>query len=257
MKKALGIAFKLLAAIVLLGACVVIIYGVITGKNLLANMHGWWTWLFIIPGLFGLFNRNVRLGSLGLLLFGGIMLVSENADMWLGAYPDIAARVGVIDWRLAAAVSVLFIIALAILGSVFGVKKKCRPNVCVGENGEISFSSSQRNSAKKKSGENENTAVFAKQDKNYAGETFKDTELNAVFSTVTADLTDAVFEGDCTIDANAVFGSITIKTGNNANYIVNGSRVFGSVSSIDRSEVVGLPNVTVNANAVFGSVELV
>lgn len=256
MKKIMTKIVKLLLALALLAVCGVIIYAVVTGNNLLADVKGWWTLFLIIPGLCGLFNHGSRLFSLGLTLFGGIMLVSENAETWLAAYPDTAARVADISWLLAAGVVLLFISALSILRSVFGFKRKYSTRVNVDTNGEISFSAGKKGGQKHASG-NEYSAVFSEQDLSFAGENFSGAEFDAIFSSLTADLTEAAILNDCTIEANAIFGTVVIKAGLNANYKINGSQIFGSVSSVDRADSAELPTVTINANSVFGSVEIV
>jgi len=257
MKKFTSKLAGFLIAAVLLGLCAVAVYGVVTGQNLLQNIHGWWTWLFIIPGLFGLFHRGTRMTSFGLMLFGGIMLLRENAGSWLSAYPEIAERVGGISWQLTAVVVVVFLIALTILGNVFGIRRKYTPNVTVNSDGAITFETGKKSSCEKKTGTSESSAVFSRQDKSYAGQNFSGTELNAVFADYSLDLSDAIIEGNCTVEVNAIFGTVRIKTGSNANYVVNESRVFGSVSNATKTEVIGLPTVTVNANSVFGTVEII
>ncbi len=255
MKKIMPKIVNFLFALILLGICAVIIYGVVTGNNLLESIRGWWTLFLIVPGLCGLFHRGSRLFSFGLTLFGGIMLVSENAENWLAAYPDFAARMANLNWLLAAGVVLLFLIALSIFGSVFGIKKRYTTRVNVDTDGEISFTTGSKQ--KVHASGNEHSAVFSEKDISFAGENFTGAELNAIFSSLSVDLTDAVIERDCIIDANGIFGTIVVKTGLNANYKINGSQIFGSVSSVDRSEVVGLPTVIINANSVFGSVEIV
>ncbi len=246
---------KFLLALVLLGACAVIVYGVVTGNDLLGSVRGWWTLFLIIPGLMGLFYRGARLSSFGLMLFGGIMLLSENAESWLAAWPDTAQRVGSISWLLAAGVVTLFISALSILGSLLGIKR--RHHVSVTTDGEVKFSSGSGSKRQRSVGGKEHSAVFSEQHISFAGQSFTGTEFDAIFSNLSADLTEAVIEGDCTIDANAIFGTVTVKTGLNANYRVNANRVFGAVSSVERKEVVGLPTVTIEGNCVFGNIEII
>ena len=150
MKKTMSKVIKVLVALGLLAACVVIIYGVVTGSNLLAAVNGWWTLFLIIPGLLGLFQRGSRMFSFGLILFGGIMLLKANAESWLAIWPETAARVGDISWLLAAGVVLLFITALSILGNVLGINKKYRTRVNVSTDGEISFSTGKKACEKKK-----------------------------------------------------------------------------------------------------------
>lgn len=246
MKKAMKITIKLLIALFFLGAFAVIIFDAVTGQRLLDSMQGWWTLFLIIPGFLGLFHRGSRLGSFGLMLFGGMLLVRENAENWLAAYPDAAARVADIKWWTLALAVILLLVALAIFGSIFGIKRHVSVNV----------NTTAGKSCAKKSNDNDYSAIFSEIKKNYDGELFTGADVNGIFSTAELDLTGAKIESNCEIDANAVFGSVIIRTAPDVNVEVNGSQVFGSVSNVDRAHIAGAYTITVNANAVFGGVEI-
>lgn len=247
MKKAMKITIKLLIALFFLGAFAVIIFDAVTGQRLLDSMQGWWTLFLIIPGFLGLFNRGSRLGSFGLMLFGGMLLVRENAENWLAAYPEAAARVADIKWWTLALAVILLLIALAIFGSIFGIKRRVSVNVNTAAGKGVTA---------KKSSNNDYSAVFSEVKKNYDGELFTGADVNGIFSTAELDLTGAKIESDCEIDANAVFGSVIIRTAPDVNVEVNGSQVFGSVSNVDRAHIAGAYTIKINANAVFGGVEV-
>ena len=246
MKKAMKITIKLLIALFFLGAFAVIIFDAVTGQRLLDSMQGWWTLFLIIPGFLGLFHRGSRLSSFGLMLFGGMMLVRENAEGWLAAYPDVAARVADIKWWTLALAVVLLLIALAVLGSIFGIRRHVSVNV---------NTNTGKSSTVKKNGK-EYSAVFSEVKKSYDGELFTGAEVSGIFSTAELDLTGAIIESNCEIEANAVFGSVVIRTAPDVNVEVNGSQVFGSVSNVDRAHIAGAYTIKVNANAVFGGVEV-
>lgn len=254
MRKGFKQVIKLLLALVLLGACALIVYGVITGNNLIREVNGLWTLFLIVPGLCGLVQRGSKLPSIGLILFGGIMLVRANAESWLSAYPEISARIADTSWLLVAGIVVLFTAALALIGSAFK-RKSHNTSVTVNEDGEIVFSDSK--SGKIHATGKEYESVFANQDLSFAGENFMGCEFNAVFSTITVDLSEAVINADCTIEADAVFGSVIIKTGANANYKLVGNQIFGSSTCSDKVTLENAPTVVVNASAVFGSVEVI
>lgn len=245
MKKAMKITIKLLIALFFLGAFAVIIFDAVTGQRLLDSMQGWWTLFLIIPGFLGLFHRGSRLSSFGLMLFGGMLLVRENAESWLAAYPDVATRVADIKWWTLGLAVLLLLIALAIFGSIFGIRRHVSVNVNTGS----------KSSASKKSG-NEYSAVFSEVKKNYDGELFTGADVNGIFSTAELDLTGAKIESDCEIEANAIFGSVVIRTAPDVNIEVNGNQVFGSVSNVDRAHIAGAYTIKVDANAVFGGVEI-
>jgi|GEM_PF-1632879 len=205
----------------------------------LVQISSAWTFILIAIGFVSLFSGSGILGSIGLMLLGGGILVRDNG--WLNG---ILAPVSV--WQMIAAI-IMLIIGLSVLGSALGIRTRkhrhqhhhAHTKACKGDcSGEAS-------------------AVFCEQCFDYAGQEFSGIEVSGVFGSVQLDLRGAIITSDCTIEANGVFGSAEIITDSNANYVVVGNGVFGSVNDhSSRQHIDGLPTVTIEANPVFGSVEI-
>ncbi len=196
-----------------------------------------WSIILIAVGFAGLFSGSSILFDIGLMLLGGGILARDNG--WLGG---ILEQVKV--WQMIVAL-LLLIIGLSVIGSALGIKPNWKKHV----HAECSV--------KGGSGEGECSAIFGEQNFDYSGQEFHGIDLNGIFGAARVDLREAVITEDCTIEANAVFGSVEIYTGSNANYKVEGTGVLGSVNDRSaRTHIENVPTVTVEASAVFGSVEV-
>ncbi len=250
MKKFTSKLIKIIVALFLLCACGAIVYGVLTGNNLLSSINGWWCLFIILFGFVGMIGgsgHGSRLGSFGLFLFGTLLFVKANAYNWLnGYYPTIAARFSSLSWWVIALFCAMLVAALSIFGSVFGLKKKRKIIIDTGcGEKSVEFGS-----------EKQYDAVFTDVRKSYKGQTFTGAEINGIFSSADIDLSGAIIENDCMVEANAVFGNVVIYTDGTINIDVDSSQVFGSVKEINRAKIEGAPTVHVKANAVFGTVEI-
>ena len=191
---------------------------------------GWWTLFIIIPCLRGLIFSHEKAGSLiGLLI--GVFLLLGSQDV-LGF--DML-------WKLALP-AVIVIIGLRIIwGGIFGNK---------------GFETSKRlreNGADFKNG----TAVFAGSDLNFGGEIFEGADLSAIFGGVECDLRGAVINGDCVINASAVFGGIDILVPDNINVKVTSNSIFGGVSNkTHKNSAENQHTLFVNATCIFGGAEI-
>ncbi len=207
----------------------------------LARIESAWTIILIAIGFVNLFSGNGILGSLGLMIVGGGILVRDNG--WLGG---VLEPVSV--WQMIAAV-VMLIIGLSILGSALGIRKKHR---------HIHSGAHVHNHGKTRTADGgEANVIFGEQCYRYDGMVFSGVDVSGIFGSAVLDLRGAVIDSDCTIEANGVFGAVEIITDSHFNCKVEGTGVFGSVNDHTNHQYIeGLPTVTVTANAVFGSVEV-
>ncbi len=197
-------------------------------------------WAFIIVGIgfVNLFSGSGWLFNIALMLLGGGILARDNG--WLGS---VLEPVSV--WQMIVSL-LLLVVGLSIIGSALGI----------GKNRWKKHIHTNKSHVNKHCGQ-EGSAVFGEQNFDYSGQEFRGIDLNGIFGSVVLDLREAIILEDCEIDANSVFGSVEIITGSNANYVVEGAGVFGSVD--DHTNHVtndALPTVTIKAASVFGSVDV-
>ena len=100
-------------------------------------------------------------------------------------------------------------------------------------------------------------AAFSGTNMNFDGEVFEGAELTAVFGGVKCDLTRAVIERDCVINASAIFGGIDILVPDGVNVTVRSTSLFGGVSDKRRQKSnENTVTVYVNATCIFGGVDI-
>ena len=214
-------------------------------------LRGWWAIFLIIPGIMGLFSKGSRGGSLGILLLGiGLYC---NAQQWFGLLdpaPDLKW------WQMGLAI-LLFLCGFGFIKAAFGKKKKYIPsNLSIdGDTININTGRSKKRFATYDKGA-EHSAVFSNSNCSYSGKEFTGAELSGVFGTIELDLRGAIIPGDCTIEADSVFGSVIIYDGGNANFEVQRNSIFGHVSVPNVAHDDSLPTITLIANSVFGDVEV-
>lgn len=216
----------------LLWGLILIVIGVIFGLNALeiTNINiffdGWWTLFIIVPSFIGLFKDKDKSSNLiGLvigicLLLGCLNLISLDLIFKL-IVPVILVMVGL---------SFIF-------KDTFSNKiKKLNKN----ENKEY-------------------CATFAGQNINFNGEEFTGCTLTAVFGGIKCDLRDAIIKEDIIINANAIFGGITIYVPENINIKITSTPIFGGVSDDRKKKIKDEANQTtiyINATSMFGGVEI-
>ncbi len=90
-------------------------------------------------------------------------------------------------------------------------------------------------------------------------EAFKAKELTAVFGGIDFDMRDAKLKEDVAIEADAIFGGITIFVPEGANVEVCSTSLFGGASDkrgSSKKDEKKTPTIYVDATAVFGGVEI-
>ena len=99
-------------------------------------------------------------------------------------------------------------------------------------------------------------ATFSGATFDYTGEIFEGAKLDAVFGGIKCDLRGAVINGDCVINASAVFGGIDIYVPENLNVKVSSNSIFGGVSGKERRNNPSNHTLYLNATCLFGGVEV-
>lgn len=217
-----GIAFIAVGVIFALNACGL--------TNINVFFEGWWTLFIIVPCFIGLFSTNGKTASVIGLVIGVFFLLCCQG--WLGF--DMV-------WKLLFPIIIVIIGLRILFGAIFGHKAP------------KASKKAPKNSGNVKSA----CAVFAGQDINFAGEVFDGAEFTAVFGGIDCDLTGAIIEHDCTIDATGIFGGIDIIVPYNVNVKVNSNSIFGGVSNKNhRADIEGAVTLYINATCMFGGVEI-
>lgn len=229
-RSAAGIISAVLIALLCVAAAVALVAKHFFNVDINFFFDGWWTLFIIIPSFFGLFRSGSRIPSVGGLIFGGALLAYKQ-----GLFPAELSF-----WKavlFSFIVSILVTIALSIIKSIFfhGQKSEKGCTVRGGRSAE---------------------SVFSNRTIDYSGIEFTGAEFSGVFGEITIDLRNAVIPHDCTIKAEAVFGTVIIYTSSNARFVAGGDQVFGSVENHSASSGEKLPVVTVEATSVFGKVDI-
>ena len=190
---------------------------------------GWWTLFIIVPCVIGLFTDYDKSGHLIGICIGVFLLLCcqdvLNFDMF---------------WKLLVPAIIVIIGVKMILGSIFDNR------------GEQVFKQMKENNTTVRSG----AATFSGATFDYTGEIFEGAKLDAVFGGIKCDLRGAVINGDCVINASAVFGGIDIYVPENLNVKVSSNSIFGGVSGKERRNNPSNHTLYLNATCLFGRVEV-
>ena len=215
---------------------VLIIIGVIFGLNALniADINiffdGWWTLFIIVPCFIDLFKNESKTGNIIGLIIGVALLLSCR---------------GILDIGMIFKLIVPFILVCIGLSIIFkdSLNKKVKDKI--------------KTLNKNKKNDKEYTATFGEQKLDFSNEKFEGSELNAIFGGINCDLRNSTIKEDCVINANAIFGGITIRVPDNVNVKVTSNSIFGGVSD-ERKKRNNDSKVTlyINATCLFGGVEI-
>lgn len=191
---------------------------------------GWWTLFIIVPCTIGLFTGYDKTGHLIGICIGVFLLLCCQGILSFGML-----------WKLLVPAVIVLIGVKMIFGGIFGsrgqqVFKKIEENGDAVRNGAATFSS----------------ATF-----DYTGEVFEGARLDAVFGGIKCDLRGAIINGDCVIDASAIFGGIDIYVPEGLNVKVSSNSIFGGVSGRERrNDPANQHTLYLNATCLFGGVEI-
>lgn len=218
----------------LLCGLVFIVAGVIFGLNALditdinIFFDGWWTLFIIVPCFIGLFKDEDKSGNLigliiGLCLLLGCIDIVEFTLIWKLMIPAILVMIGL---------SFIFKDAL---------------------NSKVKKEIKKLNKTKTK----EYCSCFSGQNLDFNNEEFIGCSISAVFGGVKCDLKNAIIKDDVIINANSIFGGITIYVPDDVNVKINSTSIFGGVSDERKNKTKDNEHtIYVNATSMFGGIEI-
>ena len=222
MKKTSGILWGI--ALVAIGVILALNALGITDINIFFD--GWWTLFFIIPSLIGLISERDKTCSIIFLCIGVIPLLCYQKVL------DFSLL-----WKLLVPAVIVIIGIRLIIGAV-------RPG------------------GRRSGGDTEDwvsgsgSGIFSGAKLDFSGEEFKGTELNAVFGAVECDLRRAIINGDCVINAKAIFGGITIYVPADIKIKVRSTSIFGGVDDKTGAGRSGEHTLYINDTCVFGGIDI-
>ena len=218
----------------LLWGLVFIVVGVIFGLNALditdinVFFDGWWTLFIIVPCFIGLFKDEDKSGNLIGLVIGACLLLGcidivEFSLIWKLMVPAILVMIG------------LSFIFKDTLNSK--VKKEIK----------------KLNKTETK----EYCSCFSGQTVDYNKEEFEGCSISAIFGGVKCDLKEAIINSDVVINANSIFGGITIYVPEDVNVKIGSTSIFGGVSDERKNKTKDAKyTIYINATSMFGGVEI-
>lgn len=210
--------------------------GIIVALKALDVIHfdlffdGWWTLFIIVPSVIGLVTEKGKAGSLiGLCI--GVLLLLGCQDVF--GFEMV--------WKLGLPI-IIVVIGLQMVFS--GIRNS---------DGSKLWKEIEADGKKIKTV----SAVFSGSDMDLGGETVEGVKCTTVFGGIKCDLTRAVLEKDCVINATAVFGGVDIFVPENVNVKIHSNSLFGGVDNeTHKNAPENTVTVYINANCVFGGVEV-
>lgn len=215
---------------------VLIILGVIFALNALEItdidifFKGWWTLFIIVPSFIGLFHKDERSMSIvpfivGVLLLLGAQGLLSFATIWKLIIPVILICIGV---------AILF-----------------KDNLSKKATEKMKELNANRNNLESYS------SIFGSQQASFENREFVGANLNASFGSVDLNLRKATITKDVIINANAIFGGVTIIVPENVNIEVKSSPIFGGVTNKAKAQYnESLPTLYIDGTAVFGEIDI-
>ena len=189
---------------------------------------GWWTLFIIVPCFIGLITDRDKTGSVIGLCVGVLLMLCARGVLSYSVF-----------WKLLIPAVIIIIGIRIIVGSIVGQTK----------NGDFKkFTPTD--------GQKVGTAVFSGSKLDYVGENFDGADLCAVFGGVECDLRGAIFDGDKTLRATAVFGGVDITVPENIRVVVSSTSFFGGAEDKRRLKSNGEYTLYITATCIFGGVEI-
>lgn len=206
---------------------------------------GWWTLFIIVPSVIGLITEDHKGGSIfGILL--GVALLLACLDVM-----DFA-----VIWKLILPVAVILI----------GLSLICRTAFSSDKAREVHEAHRKARIEKVKEGEvvetddyQEYWATFGGLREEMDGKEFKDCRVEAVFGSMTLDLTGAKMPAEAVVKVSAIFGGAKIIVPEDVAVEVSSSSIFGGVENKHKKatkDKKASKTLYVDATAVFGGVEI-
>lgn len=218
----------------LLWGLLFVVVGIIFGLNALeiTNINiffdGWWTLFIIVPCFIGLFKDEDKSGNLiGLII--GICLLLGCID--------------IIEFTLILKLMVPAILVMIGLSFIFKdtLNKKIKKEI------------KKLNKTETK----EYCACFSGQTIDFSNEEFTGCSISAVFGGVKCNLKKAIIKNDVVINANSIFGGITIYVPEDVNVKISSTCIFGGVSDERKNKTNDAQyTIYINATSMFGGMEI-
>jgi len=213
----------------------VIVFGNATGLWYVQNFSGWWTVFLIVPGLAGLISYGYNTGSLILVLLGTWLLA--RAQGWL-------------PWQLAN--SLIWVVILLLIGLRLIVgNRRWHPSW----NGHAPNDAAVFEGVKganDTSGTVNYSAIFSSVEVANTSTAFFGGTISAVFGGAVIDLRNAVPVNGAVLEANSVFGGITIFAPQNCRIQVSGAPFLGGCQcTAVRPNDPSLPLLIIRYTSVF------
>lgn len=219
----------------ILWGIILVALGVIFGLNALEITNidiffdGWWTLLIIIPCVIGLFKSGNKTGNIAGIIAGVVLLLCCR---------------GILDfdtvWKLIVPVLIITFGFKLIFGNKLGNKA------------DMILKNMNANGKKPQS----DFAIFSGHDISYDGEVFEGADLVSVFGNVQCDLRNAVFEKDCAIRVNTLFGGVDIFVPENVKVKVSTSSIFGGVDNKAKRTGDNAVTLYITGVCIFGGVDI-
>jgi predicted membrane protein len=186
---------------------------------------GWWTLFIIIPCFVNLVSGHDISGNIAGVALGVLLLLCTR---------------DILDWSMMWKLFIPAVIIIAglkmLFSGIFGKKKKNRK-------------------IKKRNG-----AIFGGCNMKCDGEVFEGAELSTLFGGVNCDVSNAIIEKDCTINAYTCFGGISIRVPASVHVETSSACTFGAVidNTQKNNENVpdGAPTIYINASVNFGGIKI-
>lgn len=220
---------------IFLGTILVAI-GVILGLNAFSITRidiffdGWWTLFIIVPCVIGLFNSYDKSGNIIGICIGVFLLLCCQ---------DVLSF------------NMFFKLLLPVIIVIMGIKM-IFSNI-IGNRGDCGFTQLKGDKIVTKN----ESVTFSGSTLDYTGEVFDGAQLDVAFGGIKCDLRGAIINGDCVINASAVFGGIDIYIPAGLNVKVNSNSFFGGVSGKERrNNPANQYTLYLNATCVFGGIEI-
>lgn len=215
---------------------VLIALGIIIGLNAMGvtNINiffsGWWTLFIIVPSFIELIRSNNKMWSFIWLVIGVVLLLCAQ---------------NILSFSVIGKLIFPFILVMIGINIIFKdtFQKKIADKIKTLNSNKGNFE--------------EYCATFGEQKADLSGQEFKGANLDAIFGSVTLDLSKAIIKQDQVVNANAIFGGVEIRVPTGVNIKVKATPIFGGVDNKIRTEYnESLPTIYINGTAMFGGVEI-
>lgn len=189
---------------------------------------GWWTLFIIIPSFVDMVTDKFKLSSI--ICFG------------VGVFLLLSAQ-GIVEFQLIWKLIVPVVIGVIGVKMIISSFKK--------EKTDKIYESIHNEGREIKNG----TAIFGGADLNFDNMVFDGAELTSCFGGVKCDLSRAVIDRDCVINASAIFGGIDIIIPDNVKVVNNVTALFGGID-VKKSDPHGAHTLYIEGIAAFGGIDV-